>query len=350
MGELIKYEFEKICSRRLVWIGLGLLLFFSLITSMFQGGAYVTTRDGETLRGKAAERYIDERTQLYAGLLNDEKREAILENESYEGETEDGYNSAIPLYQAMDWNFGEDGDFEGMTVDEAYTKRGITVEVANTRSWQILFNLTSTVNMFLGVVIAIAVSGVFSEEYTRKTDALILSSKYGKNRCVWAKIIASFLFAGMSYALAILSQAIPFLLKFGLKGINGGVQLDIYNGLCRVPYTLNCGQAAMLLILGGALGMIMATAMTLLISVWSKSSFAAVVIACSLYLAPILLSNILPLALVSLTAVGAGTVPVLTLDSWLHVPFYVWLCALALLWAVASWLGVRRVFARHEVR
>ena len=113
---------------------------------------------------------------------------------------------------------------------------------------------------------------------------------------------------------------------------------------------MSCGQAAMLLILGGALGMIMATAMTLLISVWSKSSFAAVVISCSLYLAPILLSNILPLALVSSTAVGAGTVPVLTLDSWLHVPFYVWLCALALLWAAASWLGVRRVFARHEVR
>ena len=45
--------------------------------------------------------------------------------------------------------------------------------------------------MFLGVVIMIAIAPVFADEYTLHTDGLFLSTRNGRRKCVWAKVIAS---------------------------------------------------------------------------------------------------------------------------------------------------------------
>lgn len=350
MGTLIIYELEKIWRRKLVWAGMGILLFFSVLLSLTQGPFYVTARDGRDLHGEEARLYREERTKLYAGLLDEEKKNAILETEKYQGEMQQEYNVPLPLYSSMEWIFGEGGSFEGMTVDEAYTSRGIDVEIADIRNWSTLFNLASSLHWLLGIVVAVAVSGVFSEEYTRRTDALILTSKYGKSRCAWAKAAAAALFALGSYILLLLSYTLPFLLQNGLAGMEGGIQLDCYNGLERVPYTLNCGQAAGLLAAGGLMGTIMTAALTLLVSVWSKSAFVAVVVSCSLYLLPLIFSNGLSQTLIALSAAGAGTVIALCEDSVLGLPFYAWIAAATLAWAAAAWFLTKRSFALHQVR
>lgn len=355
MWQMIKFEFEKIRSRNIVWIGLVIMLIAGLVVSFSVRETRVVTSDGRELKGGEAREYIEERTEKYAGLLNDDKMERILKEEKAAEINDYSIYNSLPLYNAVYQNFGDEyGDFYGMTVDEAYTEKGITVEVGYSELWVGMLNSFPIILLGIGTVVAIGVSGVFSEEYGRRMDALLLTSRHGKKRCVYAKIIASFLFAVLSYLAFVLVNFIPVLAFNGFYGWDAGVQLDEMGIMSQVPYTLSCGEAVLLMIFGGFLGMLMLTAVTLVVSVICQSSFVAVIIAALLYYLPIIFMQILDVRILALTPFGAASSSVLLLPkiniAGTEVLFYAKIIVTLFILLVVSWVTTRRVFARHQVK
>ena len=92
------------------------------------------------------------------------------------------------------------------------------------------------------LLIAICLSGVFSEEHTRKIDQIILCSPLGKTWSYWAKITAGISFSVISTILLSLFTFIMAICLHGANGFNAAFQL-IY---IRSSAPITCGQAVLI--------------------------------------------------------------------------------------------------------
>ena len=155
-----------------------------------------------------------------------------------------------------------------------------------TGGWENLFSELQTVGILVLMVIAISLSGIFSDEHLRKTDQLILSSSLGKTKLYQAKIAAGIAF---SASVALLFIAVTFLLTlllFGTNGFHAAFQL-IYP---RCPEPLTCGQA--LLIAYGIL-LIVSVTVSIFVMILSEllhSNIAALSIITGLLLSSMIIS------------------------------------------------------------
>lgn len=108
--------------------------------------------------------------------------------------------------------------------------------------YRILTDCIYTVGIMLLLLTALCLSGVFTEEHTRRTDQLLLCSRFGICRLYWAKLAA-----GISVVMAttVLFTAMIFGLVFGLYGA------DSFNAAFQLmagtyAYPLSMGQAVLL--------------------------------------------------------------------------------------------------------
>lgn len=89
---------------------------------------------------------------------------------------------------------------------------------------------------------SIALSGIFPEEHSRKTDQLVLSSPKGRKNLYWAKLSAGISYAsGAVASLFLVSLTITFAL-FGSEGFDAAFQLKYY----RSSDAISCGQALLI--------------------------------------------------------------------------------------------------------
>lgn len=124
----------------------------------------------------------------------------------------------------------------------------------------------------LGICIVIA--PMFANEYQRGTDAIILSTRYGKSKMIYAKIIAASLFGTVVFILnAVISLLLP-LMTFGKAG--GSLPLQIMDSTC--PYALTFAGASFILIGIAYLVMVGLLSITLFCSAKMKSSFTVLII------------------------------------------------------------------------
>lgn len=286
-GTLFLYEYKKILRKKIVWIST-LLCIIALVFSICSpllGSYYI---DGKRISTNYQAYQTD---KAYATALNGR----ALEQELLE-ETVDAYRkipkvtgkqhyTSTPEYQKYARPYSPVFNFIGGTTDlqpseimlswtpdetDLYERRQewltslwenkkLTKEETafwqeqenqvakpviyqETGGWENLFSDLQTVGILVLMVIAISLSGIFSDEHLRKTDQLILSSSLGKTRLYQAKIAAGIAF---SASIALLFISITFLLTlilFGANGFHAAFQL-IYP---RCPEPLTCGQAILI--------------------------------------------------------------------------------------------------------
>jgi ABC-type transport system involved in multi-copper enzyme maturation permease subunit len=137
--------------------------------------------------------------------------------------------------------------------------------------------------LFFGIVaVCIGIAPVFAAEYQDRTDAVILSTRYGKSKLVAAKIIAAFAFATAVFAAnAAVAVGIP-LACYGAAGADLPVQL---NGLA-IPYDATMSQAVGICLGIGYLVTLGLTALTLLLSARMKSPLSIFAIAAAVVVLP----------------------------------------------------------------
>lgn len=140
--------------------------------------------------------------------------------------------------------------------------------------------------LYLIIVIVICIAPVFSSEYETKADSLLLTTKYGKTKLIWAKIVTSVAFALLYFCLCIGAGTAIIIIFCGLLGWNLPIQL--WNTM--IPYNLTVGETAVLSLAVMLFGTAAITLFTLLMSARVKSSFIVLIVDFLLLLGPAFLT------------------------------------------------------------
>lgn len=156
-------------------------------------------------------------------------------------------------------------------------------------------NLSFIFSIILSALVVICLSPVFSQESSLRTDAIILTTRYGKNKLITAKLVSSFLFTTAFYLLIAVIIFGLHAAMYGVSGYNSNIQLEFL--YYQSPYNLTFLGLNVWVLALGYIGLLFMAAITLFISSKGKSPFIVVVLsALILYIPMIDLSKISYLA------------------------------------------------------
>ncbi|MDD6481560.1 MAG: ABC transporter permease subunit [Lachnospiraceae bacterium] len=211
------------------------------------------------------------------------------------------------------------------------------------------------VGFYFLFVIAVCTAPVFASEYESGASALLLTTRYGKTKLIYAKILASVLFAlvytavGLGIGVGILGLAVGF----------HGAELPVQLWDSIIPYDWSIGKTlwisfAIILLIG-----LMISLLTLLLSARVKSGLSTLVIMFALLVGPTFLPmsktsglwnhiNYLFPVRVTMTKEAIST-----LNSYQFGPVILSYLGMAVLTyvvvSVISFFGIGNGFARHQV-
>ena len=151
--------------------------------------------------------------------------------------------------------------------------------------WEQLFEYAPTVVMVTALVLGFLAAGIFSCEGQWKADAIFFTPRHGRDKGSAAKAWAGFLVVTALYWLVFLLFSG---LVLGVLGADGGA-CPIQVHLWKSPYQITLLQAWVLIALGGYLGCLFLSAVTMLVSAKTGSGMVSAVIPFILIFLPALL-------------------------------------------------------------
>lgn len=338
---MVKYEWKKIFGRPLGRLSLVVLAAALAVTCFFALRVSYVNDQGETEYGLAAIHRLRAAQKAWAGPLDEAKLRAVIEannavNASPEAQSDDvreldmafsrkqGFNPIRDLlnsayaegfrtydyYRAdfltpddapafyenrttllADWLAAEgEGEDRFTPMEKAWLlDRYRTLEspwqMDCFLGWQQLFEYTPTVVMVTALALGFLSAGIFSCEGQWKADAIFFTTRHGRDKGSAAKVWAGFLVVTALYWLVFLLFSG---LVLGVLGTDGGT-CPIQVILWKSPYQITLRQAWVLIALGGYLGCLFLSAVTMLVSAKTGSGMAAAVIPFVLIFLPALL-------------------------------------------------------------
>lgn len=136
------------------------------------------------------------------------------------------------------------------------------------------FSQMYTTAILICFICSICIAPLFAGEYTDRIDSLILSSKYGKNKIICAKLFTGVSFSILlSIVLTMISYVIVMIF-YGWEGVNSPIQL--YLPLSIHPFTM--GQVALLYFVLILFGNVLSATLTMLLSAKLQSPFMVIII------------------------------------------------------------------------
>lgn len=127
----------------------------------------------------------------------------------------------------------------------------------------------------LGILIlGFLLSGVFSNEFKWKADAVYFSTLLGRTKATSAKIKAGFLLVTVLYWGAMLLYSLFTLCYLGFEGASCAIQWEVWKSI----YNINMWQAWILVLVSGYIGNLFLAFLTMWISAKTKSAVFAVTI------------------------------------------------------------------------
>lgn len=283
---LYRYECKKLIGRRIVWITFALCIVAIIVSlcipfigSYYAGGELIDTnfnmyqtdkRYSEALSGREINQELLEETiaayrkipytkelqyslteeyQQFArpysaifhfivGTTNMQTSDVIL---SWQANEDDLYTQRQMWLNSLWEDLGlSKGEIDFWKMQETQIKTPFVYQ--HHEAYSTLISCYQTVGLLVLLLIAICLSGVFSEEHTRKTDQIILCSPLGKTWIYWAKIAAGISFAVISTILLSLFTFITTICLHGADGFHAAFQLIYISN--SDPIT--CGQAILI--------------------------------------------------------------------------------------------------------
>lgn len=135
------------------------------------------------------------------------------------------------------------------------------------------------------VLICLLLADLYAREYRTGMDSLLLSSKYGRTKLVWAKTGAAFILAAGLFLICLLVCAGITLGTHGFDGWN----LPVQTASTLVPYPISFLQSALVSVLLCLLVLWGMTALTLYLSAALGSSYSSAILIILLSLIPVFL-------------------------------------------------------------
>lgn len=343
MNRMIKYELKKIFLRTSSRIALGVLLLVMGITTFFAANISYVNENGETTSGPAAVASLKNAQKDWSGILDKETlRQVIAENQRIRTSPEAMSDNVREKDIAYGWGQGineirnllncsfcafREYDYyraDSLTEDEAsyfYTNRILSLQewlsdeakdqfseeekeylIKQYESletpffydymagWRQLFEYAPTIVMITMLILGYLVAGIFSSEFSWKSDAVFFTSFYGRDRAVSAKVKAGFLLVTLVYFAVFLLYTGIVLIYLGTDGWNCLIQSNWSSWKCF--YNITNLQEFLLIALGGYIGCLFISALSMLVSVKTKSAVIAVMVPVVLIFIPSFIGNI----------------------------------------------------------
>lgn len=283
---LYRYEWKKLLGKKIVWISF-LLVFFMLALAVFSplfGGYYI---EGKYM-GTTYE--MDQVDKAYAQALNGREIDQTLMEETVAAyrnipQNLDIHYTATNEYQKFARPYSEIFVFlrqmTGMLtsevmyswepdIDDLLVKRqnyllswwkelrlsAGEIDFWSNRENQIttpyvyqeyggfeaIFSCYQGVGFFMLMLVGICLSGVFTDEHTRKTDQIVLCSPLGKTKLYAAKMAVGISFSALSAFLLLAFYSLCAFCLYGAEGFSAAYQFR--DALCSDP--LSCGQVLLI--------------------------------------------------------------------------------------------------------
>ncbi len=342
---MIRFEIKKIFSKTSYKISLGLLLTVTLVVSWLAIG-YVDYMDenAEHHTGFSAAAKMRERKGAWEGPLTEEVlrrviRENAAVNATPEANSDDihqqniayarkqGYSDIRNLinyafspfreynYYRVDslsesdmvrfydgrtqalktWLYSDDAidrftEAERIFLLTRYQELETPYYYAYSAGWEAALEYASTIIMLTMLFIAFYVSSIFAGETQTKADAIFFSTKLGRSTAVQAKVWAGFLVTTVTYWAAVLLYSVIVFTVLGLGGATCPIQ--IWMGGWKSIYNLNFLELYLLTIIGGWVGTLVITGISMAISAKTRSSVLAVSVPFIIIFLPSFLGNL----------------------------------------------------------
>lgn len=341
---MFKYEIKKVFSKRSNKIAILLLLVIVGITCLFAMDVSFVNENGETKKGYAAVRQLRDAQKEWAGMLDEEKLRQVIEennrinatpeansnniteseiaysqkqgineiryllNNSYAEEfrsydyyradslsPEDVgafYENRITLLQNWLSDDAKDqfSDKEKEYLIKQYESLPTPFFYDYTKGWLQALKYSPTVIMLVTLILGFLVTGIFSNEFSWKSDAIFFTAAYGRNKAVITKIKAGFAIVTAVYWAAILLYSGVVLSYLGIDGSVCPIQASSFGWKCL--YNIQIWQAYLLTVVGGYIGCLFISFLTMFLSAKTKSAVLAVMLPFVLVFIPSFLGNI----------------------------------------------------------
>ena len=180
------------------------------------------------------------------------------------------------------------GENERNYLIEQYETLEIPFFYAYSEGWtQLLYN-SPFVIMTAALILGYLVAGIFAGESKWKSDTILFSTLYGRNKAIAAKIQAGFLLVTGLYWISFLLYSLVTLICLGFSGWNCPLQLDLWKSF----YHLKLWQVWALVALGGYIGNLFFAFLTMWVSAKTRSAMFAATVPFLLIFLPNFLDNL----------------------------------------------------------
>lgn len=159
--------------------------------------------------------------------------------------------------------------------------------------WKALLEYAPTLIALLILVTGFLVSGIFSDEFQLKADAVYFSSKLGRTKGVISKIEAGFLIISAVYWTVMLLYSLILFFILGADGADCAIQTGMAGW--KSFYNITYFQEYLLTVFGGYLGSLFILTLSMLASAKLRSALLAVTMPFILLFLPSFFNGIPPL-------------------------------------------------------
>ncbi|MCI8782894.1 MAG: ABC transporter permease subunit [Dorea sp.] len=310
MWTIWKEELYKIKSRKIIWLGVFLLLAFATIRLYNECCHYTTTIDETVYRGQEAIRQDKALASRYLGLLTEDTIAQIYKDYGFFYYDANGNAIGNYLNRFVTEEFTNFLQTDGNNPDEIHFREGAEWEhncaylLENEVRFDYVYGWNDFAEMYVLIILALFVvlilglSPVFAEEYQLKTADILRTTRRGRASGIWMKILASACFA---VALTLGACAYLWGIYLAVYGVQG---LDASSILLNFATPFGyCPESVLGFFLYitclGIIGALLLTGMVAGISAACHSPFLALILALSGYLFPVvwikILGRMLPL-------------------------------------------------------
>lgn len=357
MKALMQYELKKIFSRGLTQVILLVLISVSIFLSVsaYQN-KYVFDGVSNEGSGRTAVQIDKKIASKYEGILTTEKVREMMSD--FAPHTDLHGLNAIYLYRnafqsSVFARFSDqNGNWNGKSVEDIFGDE--IIKIGYTEGWRSVSENLIKIIILLSASLIVIISPVFSGEYGG-VDNLILSSRYGRTKCIAAKVFAGFLTA---LAVTIIILGVNFSMGLFLYGTDGLDCSILFAPLVYIeggiPYNITMGTLLLYQAMLAFTAAVSVTGITLFCSAAAKKQITALSASAAFYLFPMLapVSETSPVfRIIGLLPIYQGQFTSLMSVSQINnrLLYAIMAVPAALVLFAAGAIFSRRFFAGHEV-
>lgn len=325
---LFRYESKKLLGKRIVWISFGLLILISifglvgpLLGNYYIDGILIDSNYGmyqtdkkyaEALNGREINQSLLEETiTAYRKIpeIPDKHYTGTEEYQKYARPYSEIFNfirktSGMQTSEIMySWQPSEDdlsakrqkylmslwedmrlstGEMDFWRERESQIKTPYVYEEHS--GYQNMISDYQMLGIFVLLFIAICLSGLFTDEHTRKTDQIVLCSPFGKTLLYWAKITAGISFAAISTILLLAFTFVSTICLYGPNGFQAAFQL-LY---AQNSDPVTCSQAVLIAFGNMVITAVIVSIIVMVLSEMLQSNIAALAISTGFLILPMI--------------------------------------------------------------